>query len=197
MRHLPWNRPQTPRRDRKPEILVHICCAPDSTAVHERLASRFRATGFFHNPNIHPEGEYRRRLAEAEGVARERSFPLLHPPYNPDIWHRAVEGLEQEPEGGLRCAVCFRLNLRAAARKAKELGFPLFTTSLTLSPHKTSNRIMAIGHAAGEEFGVRFLAEDFKRQDGFKRSLELSREMRLYRQNYCGCRYSFREARRA
>ncbi len=181
----------------KPEILLHICCAPDSTAVHERLVTRFRVSGFFHNPNIHPEEEYRRRLAETERVARERNFRLLQPPYDPEIWHRAVKGLEQEPEGGQRCTVCFRLNLRATARKAKELGFLLFTTTLTLSPHKSSDRIMAIGHEAGEEFEVRFLAENFKQRDGFKRSLELSKEMRLYRQHYCGCRYSFREGRSA
>jgi predicted adenine nucleotide alpha hydrolase (AANH) superfamily ATPase len=150
-------------------------------------------TGFFHNPNIHPEKEYRRRLAEAEAVGRAMGFPLLHPRYHPGAWHQAVKGLESEPEGGLRCVVCFRLNLRAAARKACELGLPLFTTTLTLSPHKPSDRIMTIGNEAGEEFGVLFLAEDFKKRDGFKRSLDLSREMRLYRQHYCGCRYSLRE----
>ena len=155
----------------RPGMLLHICCAPDSTAVYERLRSDFDVLGFFHNPNIHPEAEYRKRLSEAQRVAREMEFPLLAPAYDPDTWNRVVKGLEREPERGDRCAVCFRLNLRAAARKAQEIGFPFFTTTLTISPHKDTQHILEIGREAGAEFGVSFLEENFKKRDGFGRSL--------------------------
>ena len=173
-----------------PGILLHICCAPDSTAVYERLAPDFQVTGFFHNPNIHPRSEYLRRLAEAEKVARRLDFPLIVPEYFPDGWRRLVRGLEQEPERGKRCEVCFRMNLRATARKAQGLGFPFFTTTLSLSPHKDFQKILEIGQAAADEFGVPFIGVNFKKRDGFKRSLELSRDLGLYRQAYCGCLYS-------
>lgn len=174
----------------KPGVLLHICCAPDSTAVYERLSPDFEVFGFFHNPNIHPANEYRKRLTEARSVARELGFPLVETAFDPKSWNRAVMGMEGEPEGGDRCAVCFRLNLRAAARKAQELGIPFFTTTLTISPHKDSERILKIGRETGLEFGVSFLGENFKKKGGFRRSLELSRDLGLYRQSYCGCRFS-------
>lgn len=173
-----------------PGILLHICCAPDSTAVHEQLEPDFHVTGFFHNPNIHPRREYVKRLAEAEIVAQRLDFQLIVPEYFPEDWQRLVRGLEQEPEGGTRCEVCFRMNLRATARKAQVLGIPFFTTTLSLSPHKNFPRILDIGRAAAGEFGVQFIGVNFKKRDGFKRSLELSRDFGLYRQNYCGCLYS-------
>lgn len=173
-----------------PSLLLHICCAPDSTAVYERLAPGFRVTGYFHNPNIHPPSEYLKRRDEAEKVARRLGFPLIVPEYHPDGWLRLVRGLEKEPERGKRCDICFRMNLRATALKARDLGFPFFTTTLSISPHKDYRRIVEIGRDAAEEFGVRFLGVNFKKQDGFKRSLEISRELGLYRQRYCGCRYS-------
>jgi hypothetical protein len=178
---------------KKPGVLLHICCAPDSTAVFERLSHGFEVHGFFHNPNIHPAGEYQKRLAEARKVAREMGFPLLVPAFDPEAWDLAVRGLEEEPEGGDRCLVCFRVNLRATARMAREMGIPFFTTTLTISPHKDSERILGIGRDAGAEFGVGFLGENFKKRDGFKRSLELSRNLALYRQEYCGCRFSQRK----
>ena len=178
---------------KKPGMLLHICCAPDSTAVFERLALDFETVGFFHNPNIHPTNEYRKRLVEARRVTLELGFPLIVPVFDPDPWNRAVKGLEDEPEGGDRCAVCFRLNLRATASKAQELGIPFFTTTLTISPHKDSERILRIGRESGSEFGVSFLGENFKKREGFKRSLELSRDLGIYRQGYCGCRFSLRK----
>jgi predicted adenine nucleotide alpha hydrolase (AANH) superfamily ATPase len=173
-----------------PKILLHICCAPDSTAVFERLAPDFDVTGFFHNPNIHPRSEYLKRLSNAETAARSLGFPLIVAEYDPEGWGRRVQGLEGEPERGKRCEVCFRMNLRATARKAQGLGFPFFTTTLSLSPHKDFQRILEIGRDAADEFGVPFIGANFKKQDGFRRSLEISRELDLYRQNYCGCRYS-------
>jgi len=178
----------------KDKILLHICCAPDSTAVFERLGEKYEVVGFFHNPNIHPTSEYQRRLRETEKVAAAMGFALITPEYNPAAWLQAVRGLEKEPERGQRCAVCFTFNLRATAAKAKELSVPIFTSTLTISPHKRSAEVIQAGRSAAQEYGVEFLEMDFKKQDGFKRSLVLSEALKLYRQNYCGCRFSLRVA---
>jgi len=175
-----------------PRLLLHICCAPDSTAVFERLAAEYEVMGFFHNANIFPPEEYTHRAQEAEKVGRVMGFVLEPAPYLPEVWNQAVAGLEHEPERGARCAVCFRHNLMAAAAKAKEVGIPVFATTLTISPHKSSALIFEIGRAAAAAHGVQFLERDFKKKDGFKRSLELSKQLNLYRQNYCGCKYSLR-----
>ncbi len=183
------------RAQTKPKILLHICCAPDSTAVFEMLCSRYAVTGYFHNPNIYPLEEYQKRSSEARKAALKMGFPLVVPSYKPEEWNKRIKGLEHEPEKGLRCEICFRFNLWSTARKAREMHIPNFTTTLTISPHKDSNLIIRIGKAVGEEFGVNFLDIDFKKKHGFQRSLELSREWNLYRQNYCGCRYSMRIAK--
>lgn len=171
-------------------VLLHICCAPDSTAVFERLAVDYDVVGYFHNPNIHPQKEYKKRLQEAQRVATKMGFELIVPPYRSDRWLEAVKGLEKEPEGGERCSVCFRYNLGATAKKAKELGIQYFTSTLTVSPHKQSQEIISIGRSVEKDVGVKFAAADFKKRNGFNRTLVLSREMRLYRQKYCGCRFS-------
>jgi predicted adenine nucleotide alpha hydrolase (AANH) superfamily ATPase len=180
--------------EKKTTILLHICCAPDATASFERLHPDYNVVGFFHNPNIHPEQEYKKRLREAQTVAERMGFDLILPPYKPEEWLREVKGLEAEPEKGKRCEACFRFNLRATAQKAAELGIPYFTTTLSISPHKNSEVIFSIAKEAAEEFEVEFLQENFKKKDGFKRSLDLARELDLYRQNYCGCRFSQRDA---
>jgi predicted adenine nucleotide alpha hydrolase (AANH) superfamily ATPase len=172
------------------KLLLHICCAPDSTAVFERLKHKYKVIGYFHNPNIHPQEEYEKRKQEALHVASKMGFELIVPPYSPKAWLNTVKGLENEPEGGERCSACFRNNLKAAAEKAKELGISSFTSTLTISPHKRSQAIISIGKSVEKEVGIEFLAADFKKRGGFKRSLELSREMRLYRQKYCGCSFS-------
>jgi len=179
------------------KILLHICCAPDSTAVYERLKTEYEVVGYFFNPNIHPAAEYNKRWAETKRVAEELGFKLYSSDYSPETWEQAVKGLENEPEKGKRCRECFRFNLSAAAEKARSLDIPIFTTTLTISPHKDSRLIFSLGRAAGLEFGVDFLMVDFKKKDGFKRSLELSKNLRLYRQNYCGCRYSQKREKHA
>ncbi len=174
----------------KPQALLHICCAPDSTAVFERLKEEYEVIGFFHNPNIFPEAEYKKRLEEAEYVARKLKFKIVVPGYAQQEWGQAVKDLEAEPEKGKRCDVCFRFNLQATAKKAIGMGIPFFTTTLTISPHKITEMIFKAGRDAAMKYGLKFLELDFKKKEGFKRSLELSREMNLYRQNYCGCRHS-------
>jgi len=177
----------------KPKVLLHICCAPDSTAVFERLKEQYHVIGYFHNSNIQPEAEYERRLADAKKVAKLMNFSLIIPPYLPEEWLAYVRGFEAEPEKGKRCILCYQYNLNATAAKAKALGIPDFTTTLSISPHKVTKAIMEAGEAAGEKYQVNFLAMDFKKKDGFKRSLELSQQLDLYRQNYCGCKFSLRK----
>jgi epoxyqueuosine reductase len=180
------------QRTMKPKVLLHMCCAPDATAAYERLAPEYEVVGYFHNDNIYPPEEFELRRVNAEKTAAVLGFRLEPAEYQPAAWDRAVAGLESEPERGRRCEVCFRHNLAAAAAKAKALGIPFFTTTLTISPHKSSALLCEIGRTAAAAHGVQFLALDFKKRDGFKRSLELSRQLGLYRQNYCGCRYSKR-----
>jgi epoxyqueuosine reductase len=176
--------------EEKPRVLLHICCAPDATASVERLRPDYQVVGFFFNPNIFPEKEYQIRLREAERVAAEMEFSLIIPPYVPEDWEKAARGLEREPEKGYRCRICFLYNLRATAREARSRGIEFFTTTLTISPHKVSSQVFEAGRQAAEELGGTFLDIDFKKKNGFRRSLEISRCMSLYRQKYCGCRYS-------
>ena len=178
----------------KPCVLLHICCAPDSTATFEQLAPDYEVVGFFHNDNLFPPEEYALRLANAEKAAAALGFTLEPCDYQPAAWDEAVRGLESEPEKGRRCAACFRYNLTAAALRAQALGIPHFTTTLTISPHKSSALIFEIGNEIGRTTGVEFLEIDFKKKGGFQRSLEMTRELGLYRQNYCGCKYSLRSA---
>ncbi len=174
------------------KCLLHICCAPDATSVFERLKHDYRVIGYFHNPNIHPESEYKKRLIEAQRVAQIMGFELRVPKYQPDDWLRHIRGLENEPEKGGRCEACYAFNLDATAREAQETGIPFITSTLTVSPHKLTEKIIASGTAAAQAHGVEYLAIDFKKKDGFKQSLQLSKAMQLYRQNYCGCKYSLR-----
>lgn len=176
----------------KEKLLFHICCAPDATVVAERLHPDYDITGFFYNPNIHPESEYKLRVKEMEDLAKKINLKLIVGPYDSDNWFEQVEGLEHEPEGGARCVVCFKMRLEQTARVAKEQGFDIFTTVLTVSPHKNADLINDIGEEIAEKYGVAFMAANFKKKDGFKRSLVLSKQYNLYRQNYCGCIYSKR-----
>ncbi len=180
------------KNSKKSKVLLHICCGPDSTAVYEQLNPHYEVIGYFHNPNIYPKHEYEKRAQTALKAGNELGFKVMVPEYNSQEWLKAVRGLEKEPEGGKRCEKCFRYNLEATAKKALELGIPFFTTTLTISPHKSSKVIFKIGRDLAEEYGIVFLDIDFKKKDGFKRSLELSKKMGLYRQKYCGCKYSIK-----
>ena len=177
-----------------PRLLLHVCCAPCSSYCLEYLSDYFDITVYFYNPNITSRAEYAYRLSEEERYISLRSFknPVLmtESEYDPQRFFEAVRGLEREPEGGKRCESCFRLRLEAAARKARELGFDCFTTTLTTSPLKNAALLNDIGFEMGEKYGVAWLPSDFKKREGYKRSIELSREYGLYRQNYCGCVFS-------
>jgi len=176
----------------KQALVLHVCCAPCTTAVFERLCSDYRVVPYFSNSNIQPEEEHRLRLEEMERLSTEMGFDLACDEYDPAGWIASVRGLEQEPEGGARCERCFRIRLDRTARFALAQGMEAFTTTLTVSPHKRAGVIHRIGEEIVRRYGLRFLSEDFKTQDGFRRSIELSRQYGLYRQNYCGCLYSRR-----
>ena len=178
----------------RPKLLLHACCAPCSSATLERLSAHFDLTILYYNPNIYPPEEYHRREAELERFVEQAGYhyPVVELPYDPQEFYSAVAGLENEPERGSRCTVCYRLRMRRAAQYAAEHGFQWFTTTLSISPHKDAKRINEIGQELEAEFGVKHLPSDFKKHNGYLRSLQLSEEYGLYRQDYCGCEFSAR-----
>ena len=180
---------------RRPELLLHSCCGPCSSAVLERLTDHFRVTLLYYNPNIEPEAEYEHRLSEQKRLLSllPEEVPMMPCPWDNAAFEAFAREMAGEPEGGSRCLRCFRLRLDYTARQARENGFEYFTTTLSVSPHKNAEALNRIGREAGEAAGVRYLYADFKKQNGYLRSLELSREYGLYRQDYCGCRYSKQE----
>ncbi len=177
-----------------PKLLLHSCCAPCSSYVLEYLSKFFRITVFFYNPNIYPPKEYTARAEEERRLIKE--MPFVHPvdmvegSYEPEEFYQEVKGLEMEPEGGARCEKCFELRLHQAAFVAKAGAYDYFTTTLTISPLKSAPKLNQIGERVGKEMGVEFLPSDFKKKDGYRRSVQLSKEYGLYRQDYCGCVYS-------
>ena len=183
----------------KKTLLLHSCCAPCSSYCLEYLSQYFDVTVFYYNPNITEESEYQKRAAEQLRLIRamnERQHTTIsyaEGVYEPEEYLAMVRGLEQEPEGAGRCERCFRLRLTKTAEYASDNGFDYFTTTLTISPLKNAHLLNALGEEIGEKTGVAFLPSDFKKKEGYKRSIELSKEYDLYRQNYCGCIFSKRE----
>ena len=183
------------KEGRTPSVLLHVCCAPCSSYCLEYLSEYFDITVYYYNPNITKPEEYAYRLSEEKRYIALRT-DFRHPvgmtesEYDPKVFFEAVKGLEKEPEGGARCEKCFRLRLEASAKKAKELGMDCFTTTLTISPLKNAALLNEIGEEMGERYGVMWLPSDFKKKEGYKRSIVLSHEYDLYRQNYCGCVFS-------
>lgn len=178
----------------RPRLLLQSCCGPCSSYVLEYLTQYFRVTVLYYNPNIQPRAEYDKRLHwQREIIAQlptQTPVELLDCGYDGARYTEAVRGLEREPEGGARCTVCFRLRLEETARLAKAHGYDYFCSTLTVSPHKDAERLNAIGSALAAEYGVAWLPSDFKKREGYKRSIELSKQYGLYRQDYCGCLFS-------
>lgn len=181
-----------------PTLLVHSCCAPCSSYVLEYLSRFFRITVFYYNPNITDRAEYQKRVAEQKRLISEMALQnpvsFIEGDYNPERFFEIAKGKENLPEGGERCFLCYELRLREAAAVAKEKGFDRFVTTLSISPYKNAQKLNEIGERLGGEIGVPYLPSDFKKKNGYKRSIELSREFSLYRQDYCGCVYSKTEA---
>lgn len=177
---------------RRPSLLLHSCCGPCSSAVLERLRDHFLVTVLYYNPNIEPEEEYLLRRSEQERLLSllggdVKWFPCE---YDHDAFAAFAPAMAEEPEGGKRCLACFALRLNKTAEYAKANGFEYFTTTLSVSPHKNADSVNRAGEEAARRFGIKYLYADFKKKNGYLRSLQLSAEFSLYRQNYCGCLYS-------
>lgn len=181
-----------------PSLLLHACCAPCSSACLEYLSGHFDITVFYFNPNISPQSEFEKRLAEEERLLSELPLEgvvkLIAGQYDYSRFLDISKGLEDCPEGGERCFRCYRLRLEETARLAKERGFDYFCTTLTISPLKNAEKLNEIGYEAAEKYGVAWLPSDFKKKEGYKRSIELSHQYNLYRQDFCGCAFSRAEA---
>lgn len=183
-----------------PSLLMHSCCAPCSSYCISYLSQYFHITIFYYNPNISPETEYQKRVQEQQRLIRQ--MPVRYPvkfvegEYRPELFFEMAEGMEELPEGGERCFACYQLRQREAAKYAAEHGFDYFTTTLSVSPHKNAGKLNEIGLCLAEEYPVAYLVSDFKKKGGYLRSIELSKEYDLYRQDYCGCVYSKQQRER-
>jgi len=179
-------------KNRKPKLLLHCCCAGCAVGVIKELKDKFNLTAYFYNPNIHPQEEYNKRLEDMKKICRIFRVPLIVGEYEVDYWFKKVEGCENEPEGGQRCKICYQLRLEKTAELAKSGSFSYFATTLTISPYKKAEIINPLGLALAKKYGIIFYEADFKKRDGFLKSVELSKKYNLYRQNYCGCIYSIK-----
>ena len=185
---------QMKKVERGTPILLHSCCAPCSSACLERLKDVFKVTVLYYNPNIDEDAEYEKRKAEQIRFLQETGWAeFLDCDHDKEAFQAMAKGLENEPERGARCYQCYRLRLDKTAQVAKREGFSWFGTTLTLSPHKNAEWLNELGERAGEEYGLQYLYTDFKKQGGYYRSIDLSKEYGLYRQDFCGCVYSNRD----
>ena len=187
-------------RREKPSLLLHVCCAPCSSYVLEYLSSYFDITLFFCNPNITSETEYAYRVNEVKRLISEMPLDgkvsFAEGKYDTSAFFAVAKGHEKEPEGSERCFKCYELRLRESVEYAKNNNFDYFTTTLSISPYKNAEKLNSIGGALADEYGVKYLFSDFKKKNGYKRSIELSAEYDLYRQDFCGCIYSETEMKR-
>lgn len=179
--------------ENKPKILVHVCCATCAVWAQHLLAKDYDIIFFFYNPGIYPEREYNKRLLDVKRLAARKDVKLILEKHDHRRWRNMVRSHESDPEGGMRCLACYRDRLEKTARRAIDFSIPFFTSTLTTSPHKKSKEINQIGEEIGKKYGVDFLERDFKKKNGFKRSIELSKKFNFYRQNYCGCEFSIRK----
>lgn len=176
----------------KPTLLLHICCIGCGAYVSQLLSEEFQVKLFFYNPNIFPKEEYDKRLEEIERVAEKFEFEIIYETYDHRAWLSKIKGLENEPEKGKRCLACYQDRLEMTAKKANDLDCEFFSSTLTVSPYKLAGEISNIGQALSKKYSVAFYDKDFKKQDGFKKAVQLSKELNLYRQDYCGCEFSRR-----
>lgn len=188
------------KEGKRPTLLLHSCCAPCSSYVLEYLSEFFEITVFYYNPNIFPDSEYEKRVKEQEMLIQtmdlksEVHFQAGN--YDKERFYQMAKGLEEVREGGSRCFSCYELRLRETAEEAKKGGYDYFTTTLSISPLKNSQKLNEIGQSVAEEYGLQYLVSDFKKKNGYKRSVELSEIYGLYRQDYCGCEFSYNQRMR-
>ena len=177
----------------KKSLLLHSCCGPCSASVIEKLQPYFEITVFYYNPNIYPDAEYFKRRDEQQKYLAKINVPFVEGDYEAEIFFRLAKGLELEIEGGQRCLKCFEMRLRKTAEFGEKYNFQFFATTLTVSPHKNVNYINTLGQTVEKEYNIEYLVSDFKKKEGYKRSLEISQKEEFYRQDYCGCIYSQRK----
>ncbi|KKR21380.1 MAG: hypothetical protein UT48_C0009G0012 [Parcubacteria group bacterium GW2011_GWE2_39_37] len=177
---------------KKPKLLIQICCIGCGAYVVKLLKEQYRLALYFYNPNIYPKSEYNRRLKETRRIAHKLGLKLIIGKYRYPFWLEKIKGHESDPERGGRCIICYRERLEETARLAKRLKYDYFGSTLTISPHKSAPAINQLGKELAESYQVQYLESDFKKCDGFKKSVELSQELKLYRQNYCGCEFSMK-----
>lgn len=184
-------------KDKTPRLLLHSCCAPCSSYVLEYLTNYFEITILFYNPNISEEKEYIKRLEEikklVEEIPHKNKIEIVEGRYEPKEFFDITRGLENAPEGGERCFKCYKLREEEAAKYAKDNNYDFFTTTLSISPHKNADKLNEIGEELQDKYQVNYLYADFKKKGGYQRSIELSKEYDLYRQDFCGCVYSKRD----
>ena len=179
----------------KPKILLHSCCAPCSSTCIDRLSDKAKLDIMYYNPNIEPEEEYLKRKEEQKRLIKllNKDIKVLDCDYDNNKYHEVVKGYEKEPERGSRCYICYKQRMEYTAKIAKEKGYDMFATTLTVSPYKVTKWINEIGFDLEKEYNIKYLPTDFKKQNGYKKSIELSKKYNLYRQDYCGCIYSKKE----
>lgn len=182
--------------DKPKKLFLHSCCGPCSSYVLEYLTNYFDITIFYYNPNITEENEFKKRLNEQvrliNEISKKNKIDIIEGKYEKEKFESVINGLEEEKEGGARCFKCYRLRMEETAKKAKELGYDYFTTTLSISPYKNAAKLNEIGEELESEYNIKYLYADFKKKDGYKKSIELSKKYNLYRQDYCGCIYSKR-----
>lgn len=182
--------------DSPKKLFLHSCCGPCSSYVIEYLSNYFEITIYYYNPNISEKTEFNKRLEEQKRIVRKLptkyKVDVIEGNFDNDRYEEIIKGLENEPEGGSRCYKCYKLRMEETAKMAKKLGYDYFTTTLSISPYKNANWINEIGEELEKEYDIKYLYADFKKKNGYKRSIELSRIYNLYRQDYCGCKYSIR-----
>lgn len=174
-------------------LLLHVCCGPCSIIAIERTKSNHEVVLFFSNSNIYPKEEYEKRLNTAIKVADIFNTKIIKDRYNPQDWLNKIKGYENEPEHGIRCNICINYRLERTAKYAKENNFEIFATTLTTGPQKNADLINSIGKSLGKKYRIEYYESNFKKKDGFKKSVELSKKYNFYRQNYCGCKFSIRK----
>ena len=181
--------------DKKPTLLLHSCCGPCSSSVLELLVNYFKVDIYYYNPNIYPESEFIKRKNEQERLlkALDNNVKFIEGDYDYNLYKEKVKGKEKEKEGGIRCKTCINMRMEQACKYAKEHNYEYFTTTLSVSPHKNSKMINEIGYTLQEKYNIPYLYSDFKKKDGYKKSIELSKKYDLYRQDYCGCEFSIRK----
>lgn len=180
----------------KPKLLFHSCCAPCSGYLVSQLVDNFEVTVYYNNPNIYPKSEYQIRKNEAKNFFADHGTKFVEIEYDHDKWLELVDGLKNEPEQGKRCILCYHFRLENAAKYAKDNDYDFFASSLAISPYKKSKILNNLGRAIAKKIGVEFIAEDWKKKDGYKKATEFSKNYDFYRQNYCGCEFSQKDDKR-